>query len=562
MPLALLDLIAGVESPGYDVAYGGAKMPPGMTLEQTLAWAKAHGQKTGSSAVGRYQFIRPTLEGLVKETGLPLKTQFTPQVQDMLATKLLERRGLGDYASGKLSPERFAHNLSQEWAGLPSGPEGRSYYAGDKMGNRAGIGWDAILGTLARPDVRQAAAMGGMSTDTNQTPTGDPMTGAMDPRMMQQAPMPAFPAMGPVEAPAEAQPSMLELLALAAAGAYMGGGKGLSGALTGAGLAGNALREQLTADNELWDLKQKRADAMRRRQRVGALDEYAQTLARTPGYEQAGAMMQIDPSMGAQYLGSMQQAQREAALRQQQAAALQAAGRLQEAALVAGGISPGSVSLQGSTRPTYGTTPHYEREGDQTYVVRYASDGTKLREPVQGTPWAVERGTPGFAGDVAQAQAGGRTTGTAQAEAVISLPETLATIDRSLSVVDALLSHPGREWSVGWQGTVPPIAGTPQADYIMKLEQIGGANFLQAFEALKGGGQITEVEGAKATKAISDLDRRQTDAEHKKSLETLKEVFAAGRARALAKAGRSAPQEPVQGVPATPPLPPGFRIAP
>jgi hypothetical protein len=94
----------------------------------------------------------------------------------------------------------------------------------------------------------------------------------------------------------------------------------------------------------------------------------------------------------------------------------------------------------------------------------------------------------------------------------------------------------------------------------MKLEQLGGANFLQAFEALKGGGQITEVEGAKATKAISDLDRRQTDAEHKKSLETLKEVFTAARARALAKAGRPAPQEPVQGVPATHPVSSGWKI--
>jgi hypothetical protein len=402
------------------------------------------------------------------------------------------------------------------------------------------------------PDVRQAVALGGTSTDTDQTPTGDPMTGMMDPRMMQQAPMPAFPSMGPEEAPEEAAPSMLQLLATIAAGMALGGGKGLSGALTGAGLAGNALRQQLTADNELWDLRQKRADAQRKRQRAGALDEYAQTLARTPGYEQAGAMMQLDPSLGAQYLGSMQEAQQTAALRQSQAAALQAAGRPQEAAMVAGGISPGSVSLQGSTAPTYGTTPHYEREGDQTYVVRYASDGTKLREPVQGTPWAVERGSPGFVGDVAQAQAGGRATGTAQAEAVISLPETLATVDRSLSVVDTLLNHPGREWSVGWQGTAPVIPGTAQADYIMKLEQLGGANFLQAFEALKGGGQITEVEGAKATKAISDLDRRQTDAEHMKSLETLKEVFAAGRARALAKAGRSAPQEPMQGAPATP----------
>jgi muramidase (phage lysozyme) len=173
MPRSLLDLIASVESPGYDVAYGGTKMPAGMTLQQTLAWQKSHGQKTGSSAVGRYQFIRPTLQGLMKESGLPLKTQFTPAVQDMLATKLIERRGLNDYVSGKLPPERFARNLSQEWAGLPSGPEGRSYYAGDQMGNKAGVGWDQVIRTLDRPDVRMAANTTG-STDTDRTPSGGP----------------------------------------------------------------------------------------------------------------------------------------------------------------------------------------------------------------------------------------------------------------------------------------------------------------------------------------------------------------------------------------------------
>jgi hypothetical protein len=37
------------------------------------------------------------------------------------------------------------------------------------------------------------------------------------------------------------------------------------------------------------------------------------------------------------------------------------------------------------------------------------------------------------------------------------------------------------------------------------LDQIGGAAFLTAFETLKGGGQITEVEGEKATNAIARL---------------------------------------------------------
>ena len=143
----LLDFIAGPESAGrYDVAYGGTRLPPGLTLGEAIEWAKRHGKATGSSAVGRYQFLARTLEDVAKD--INPSTPFTPELQDMLATRLLERRGLSKYQAGELSPEAFAHNLSKEWAGLPAGPHGRSYYAGDAMGNRAGVGWDETLAAL------------------------------------------------------------------------------------------------------------------------------------------------------------------------------------------------------------------------------------------------------------------------------------------------------------------------------------------------------------------------------------------------------------------------------
>lgn len=175
----LLDMIGAAETPGYDnpylTAYGGAPMPPGMTVGEALAWAKAHGKRTGSSAVGRYQILAPTLEGLLKKTGIPLDTEFSPQVQDYLAKTLMEEKGLSDYLSGKMQPQAFAAGLAQTWAGLPKGPGGQSVYQGDKMGNKATVPWEFVRNTLESPDVRMAA----LDTPPG-TPTGDPMTGRMD----------------------------------------------------------------------------------------------------------------------------------------------------------------------------------------------------------------------------------------------------------------------------------------------------------------------------------------------------------------------------------------------
>ena len=68
-------------------------------------------------------------------------------MQDRLADMLIQRRGYGDYQSGKISKEQFGKNLSQEWAALPSGPGNQSYYAG-VGNNKAGMTWDQVMQSL------------------------------------------------------------------------------------------------------------------------------------------------------------------------------------------------------------------------------------------------------------------------------------------------------------------------------------------------------------------------------------------------------------------------------
>lgn len=110
----------------------------------------------------------------------------------------------------------------------------------------------------------------------------------------------------------------------------------------------------------------------------------------------------------------------------------------------------------------------------------------------------------------------------------------VSSIGAQIGVIDKALAHPGRQTSTGLSGTVDPrnyVPGTDAADFRAVLDQIGGAAFLQAFESLKGGGQITEVEGKKATDAMARLSRAQSDKEFEQSLRDLREVMAAGYKR-------------------------------
>lgn len=117
-------------------------------------------------------------------------------------------------------------------------------------------------------------------------------------------------------------------------------------------------------------------------------------------------------------------------------------------------------------------------------------------------------------------------------------------IRAQIGVIDKAIGHPGREAATGLSGVLDPrnyIPGTEAKNFQVVLEQLQGSAFLQAFESLKGGGQITEIEGKKATDAIARLNRAQSDEEFKVALGELREVMSLGLQRlggATADGGR------------------------
>ena len=77
------------------------------------------------------------------ELNIDKKQIFNEKIQDKLAAKLLERRGVVAYVNKELPAKQFAANLAQEWASLPmtiGKDPSKSYYDGDGLNeSRASI---------------------------------------------------------------------------------------------------------------------------------------------------------------------------------------------------------------------------------------------------------------------------------------------------------------------------------------------------------------------------------------------------------------------------------------
>lgn len=177
--MVLLNFIGDIEAPqGYDTIYGNkqstlrtpvTKMTVGSLLKVMPVWSRKH----GSSATGRYQFMKHTLEDLIAQKALKTSEVFTKRVQDRLAYFLLNRRRFDRYVASPptISRNEFGRNLAKEWASLPvlvgckgskrSVSRGQSYYAGDKR-NKALVAPEDVEKTLRL--VRDVAS--GKVTDT------------------------------------------------------------------------------------------------------------------------------------------------------------------------------------------------------------------------------------------------------------------------------------------------------------------------------------------------------------------------------------------------------------
>jgi hypothetical protein len=124
----------------------------------------------------------------------------------------------------------------------------------------------------------------------------------------------------------------------------------------------------------------------------------------------------------------------------------------------------------------------------------------------------------------------------------------IETGEDAIRKIDDILAHPGFRGAVGTaipgiDGLTMPgarfVPGTDAADFSARLDEIKGGAFLKAFETLKGGGQITQVEGEKATAAITRMSLAQSENEFVKAAKEFQNYVRKGVERAKAGGTRS-----------------------
>ena len=104
-------------------------------------------------------------------------------------------------------------------------------------------------------------------------------------------------------------------------------------------------------------------------------------------------------------------------------------------------------------------------------------------------------------------------------------------------IVPGTKPHAGFEQAVGMG--IPGlkyIPGSSTASFMARLEEVQGGAFLQAFNTLKGGGAISEKEGAKATQAITRMSTSQSEKEFKEAAREFQDVIRKGIINAKIKA--------------------------
>lgn len=145
---------------------------------------------------------------------------------------------------------------------------------------------------------------------------------------------------------------------------------------------------------------------------------------------------------------------------------------------------------------------------------------------------------------------GAKETAVNQAKAAQDLPNVVMQAETTSKLVDNLLAHPGFKISVGKSAPVGKAMsmypGTDAASFDIALNQLKGKQFLEAFESLKGGGQITQIEGEKATQAISRMEKANSEEEFIKASREFQGILRNGINRAKLRAGQQVQQQPLQ----------------
>lgn len=228
------------------------------------------------------------------------------------------------------------------------------------------------------------------------------------------------------------------------------------------------------------------------------------------------------------------------------------------------------AKLTGDETKFYGTPIYGKDDKGNLIVGQLASNGTIKWQNGDGTQvvGGVKVFDTGTAQNMVDAKTGApigsvpidnkgkalaTAQGAAQSDAGTKLPGIETSTDEAIKNIDVLTDPKNDEMLdtlTGWSGLITRFQPGQTKDFQARIEQLTGQSFLQAMESLRGTGQITEVEGTKATQAIARLQQSQSKEGFKAALLDLKNVLEEIRQNMRVRAGQSAPAQTATPAPA------------
>ena len=214
----------------------------------------------------------------------------------------------------------------------------------------------------------------------------------------------------------------------------------------------------------------------------------------------------------------------------------------------------------GLKQTQYGVTPQFAKKDGRLGMYQLGNDGSlkfhELPDNVDlapgfdkvdaGTHYELRDKKTGQVVDVIKKNVAEvekqKVVGKSEGETIANLPKFIDQADSFLDSIKGIKEDPGLDMVLGWGSVLPNIPNTDIPRIRGRLEQLKGKQFLQAFESLKGGGQITQIEGEKATNAMSRLKEASKPKDYRDALAELEEIITTARKRAIERAS-GAPQQ-------------------
>jgi len=165
----------------------------------------------------------------------------------------------------------------------------------------------------------------------------------------------------------------------------------------------------------------------------------------------------------------------------------------------------------------------------QTRIPVPQAPGAEVPQNILNTPQSPQRsGRPSVppmpASGVSQAEWSKFVSDQGQA-AYTAYQKASPTFSRGLDLMNQVRNSPYLDSALALSGETLGKVPSPVRDVRLAIDQLKAMNFLQGYQDLRGGGQISNIEGDKATAAKAQLDAAQTPEAFRHALNNLEQYY-------------------------------------